>query len=487
MSSCPAALPRKIQGLIRAHALISSGAHVLVAVSGGADSVALLSVLRAWGRERPLRLTAAHFNHGLRGRAAQADARFVRALCADWNIPCRVGRADGAGRGRGAGVSVEMAARKARYAFLERTARAVGANLLATGHTSDDQAETVLMRLMRGAGMHGWGGMRLQRPRAPGLTHIRPLLNTARCEVMEYLQQEGLAWREDESNRDLRFTRNRVRHETLPLLERSLNPNVRETLCRMADLCREDSAWLDQLAQKILEQCQTVGSAAPGGRLRVAPLLRQPLAARRRVLLLWLRGQGVAAHVDTALIGRIETLLQGEKGRGTVPVAGGGVIHRRYGELLFLEKEPGSLRSGGLAPQPAAGRIEIPGVTLHSELGLRVTACWAPGVCMDRGRGPGCLPARASLGAEAVAGRSIALRCWRAGDRMRPWGMQGAKKLQDVFTDAKVPLERRARTPIFECDGEIVWVPGYRIARGWGVSDPAAAALQLRVESVRGV
>lgn len=231
---------------------------VLVAVSGGPDSVALLRGLasidgRGAGGQGEGQLIAAHFNHGLRGEQAAADEAFVIELCQRLQIGCRVGRAGE--NGGGAALSGEAALRTARYQFLSDAARHVGARYVATGHTADDQAETVLHRIVRGTGIAGLAGMRRHRQLIPGVSLVRPLLNVSRREVLDYLAGIGQSYREDHSNADLRYTRNRLRHKLLPHLAAKYNPGVVDAVTRLAALAGEVQDVMARLVDDLSTRC----------------------------------------------------------------------------------------------------------------------------------------------------------------------------------------------------------------------------------------
>jgi tRNA(Ile)-lysidine synthase len=232
---------------LRAGGPLPPGATIVVGLSGGADSVALTDALAALRRRRRLRLVAAHLDHGLRPGSAE-DAAFCAELCRSLDVPLLSGRADVRARAEREKGGIEQAARRERFAFLRRVAAAEGAVAIAVAHTRDDQAETLLLRLLRGAGATGLAGM---RPRAGDV--VRPLLSISRQEVLDYLRERGLAWREDPSNRDTAHRRNRVRHELLPYLEERFNPRVREALARTAALLADDAAHLRAEAASLVD------------------------------------------------------------------------------------------------------------------------------------------------------------------------------------------------------------------------------------------
>ncbi|MHB1033841.1 MAG: tRNA lysidine(34) synthetase TilS [Pirellulales bacterium] len=228
---------------------------VLMAVSGGADSVAMLRAMRALKVAGPGRLVVAHFNHQLRGAESAADEEFVAALCRDLDLACETGRGQVAALAGREGDGLEAAARQARYHFLQATAERQGARYVVTGHTADDQAETVLHRVIRGTGLAGLAGMPRARKLGKASTLIRPFLEFRRDELVAYLDALGQPYRDDSSNADTRFTRNRIRHELLPHLAEAYNPGAREAILRLGTLAGEAQAILDRLASDLRAQC----------------------------------------------------------------------------------------------------------------------------------------------------------------------------------------------------------------------------------------
>lgn len=461
---------RQLQNTVRKHGLFSPGQHVLVAVSGGADSVALLWMLWEQRQELGIRLTVAHLNHGIRGRSAADDAQFVRQLARRLRVPVVIGHARVPALARKEGISLEMAARRARYDFLVRAAARVRATVVATAHTADDQAETVLLKLVRGAGPKGLAGISYKATRQ-GVRIVRPMLDLTRTEIVAFLRERGEAWREDETNEDESFQRNRVRHRILPILEKELNPKVRAALRRTADILREEDRWLDAVAASRLAKCRT-----RTGTLDLMRLRKQDLALRRRIFRLWLVAAGVPAErVDFDTLDRLERLLAPATAGKTVPVAGPWVVERRYQALVIRRSNP-------TAANAYRKTLKIPGKTVVKEAGLSIITSLAPGLVKDREARLGTFPARASLCRTAAGSRKITVRSWRPGDRLRPLGMKGSKKIQDIAVDEKVPAAERQRLPLFECGGEIIWLPGYRVAQGWDVRRPSESSLQIMVD-----
>lgn len=309
--------------------------HVVVAVSGGADSVALVLGLVELARAGRLgvRLVAAHLDHGLREESA-GDARWVEELAGELGVEVEVGRASVAE----AGGNLEQAARGARYEFLGKVAQKCGARVVVTGHTMDDQAETVLLRLVRGSGAEGLAGMEAVRALYAGsdVKLARPLLRwVRRAETEEYCRARGVEVRRDAMNEDESFARVRVRRRVLPLLL-TFNPRAVEALARAAELLREDAETLNAAARELLEAaCER----EEGGALDVKTLSNAPPALRRRALRLWLaRGRGDLRRLELAHLLGVEKLLEGERGGRVAELPGGGFVERRRGRLTFHVK-----------------------------------------------------------------------------------------------------------------------------------------------------
>ena len=250
--------------------------HVLVAISGGRDSIALLHLLKGLKSGGAGEIVAGHLNHGLR-KEADDDERFVRKQCIDWQVPLEVGHADVAGAAKSGGDGIEAAARNARYEFLLQTAHRTGAGFSGTAHAADDQVETILPRILRGTGIAGLRGMLPARPLDDGVTLVRPLLNVRREAIDQYIQAEGLSFREDASNDDLQFTRNRIRRDLLPKLRAEYNVGIDDALLRMADLAAECGSVIDEVARGLAERCRCADTSP-------ITIDCQPLASQSRYL-----------------------------------------------------------------------------------------------------------------------------------------------------------------------------------------------------------
>lgn len=435
-------------GFIDRYGMLPDGTRVLCAVSGGADSVCLLCRLLELGARRRLEIVAAHYNHGLRGAESDRDEAFVRALCAERGVPLVCGRGDVAAYARENGLGIEEAARTLRYAFLERTADETGCGRIATAHTADDNAETMLLNLARGTGLRGLCGIPPVRGRL-----VRPLLMTTRAEVEAYLAQHGAAHVEDSSNSADDYARNRVRHTAVPALE-SVNPAFAANAGRAAALLREDEAFLQSLARDFLAENFKDG-ALPAGALAALP---DPVSAR---VLRLVCGQALGArHVEA-----LRRLARGE-GLGHADVPGMRVT-REQGRLRFGAAPAGRIRPAALAP---AGRTAIP------EAGIAVRCA----VLTD------CGEIHTSLNTfffnyESICG-NILCTSRRDGDKIRLAGRGCTKKLSDLFAERGYTQSRRNLTPVFRDDAGVAAVWGFGVAQRCAAR-PGDTVLRIDIES----
>jgi len=427
-------IPDTIRKTIESHGLIPAGIPLVAAVSGGADSVALLHVLHA------LRIpaTVAHLNHQLRGADSDADEQFVRSLADELGFPFISTSTNVTQLAAGSGLSIEMAARRARHDFFAEFGHAT----IALAHHADDQVETFLLRLARGAGPDGLSGMPFVQS-IHGLRIIRPLLQLRRSQLVQWLDENGWTWREDASNQDVQYQRNRIRHVILPLLERELNPNIRQAILRSMDILREENDWMELL----------LGDAAFDAEL--------PRAARRRLLRKWLFDQG-AGEVGYDAVEKIISLMENGDGTRIFELNDRQRVVVEYGRPRFEQMD-----------------------TPRAEPSWKLTITPGTGWRKDQCREVGHLPAEASFDAGRVGDAPIEVRSCQPGDRMQPLGGEGSQKLQDIFTDRKIPREQRKRIPVVVCRGEIIWLPGYRIARGWAVEGMNGPSVHVRIEQNR--
>ena len=431
--------------------LLSPWDPVLVAVSGGPDSLSLLHALHEASRDRRVGdVQAAHLDHGLRGEESAREAAWVAAWCEERGIACHVERADVGALANAKKVSKQQAAREARYEFLERVAARIGATRIATGHTQDDQIETVLLNVLRGAGLDGLRG--IPEKRGP---FVRPLLGVSRAEIEAYCLRHRLAARRDPSNLSAEaYTRNKVRLELLPQLAREYNPAVGAALLRLSEIATRDVDYLRTQAEAALVDVT---------RERNPSRLVLDHAALRRLHPALLR------HVLRAAITSVRGTSSGITQQHVESLAH--AIERWYyqsfGLMLpapFCKADllpPTLTLSRGLITHPALEfslPLPVPGVGRLPEIGWTIRAAFAEtDVTPDQ--------FLASLDADAVDYDSLIVRTWRHGDRIAPLGMGGHhKKLSDIFGSAKVPREERYQTPIVADDGGPLWLVGHTVA-----------------------
>jgi len=452
-------LPSRVARSIREHGLFAPDDTVIVALSGGADSTALLDLLSRLPGFSP-RLVAAHLNHCLRGPESDRDEEFVRSLAARYRIPLECRRVDVKAYSQRERLNLEDAGRRARIAFLGELRQSWGAAAVALAHHADDQAETIMMRLLRGAGPSGLTGM----PYRNGRSFIRPLLEVGREELVAYLTERGMTWCEDASNRDTSFLRNRIRHELFPLLKQ-YNPAIRERLATTAAVLADERHLLDQLAENVADRACTPDG--DGFACAVAQLLEQPPALRRSFFRLQLkRLAGNLDHFSNRHIAALEHLLESPRPHAALNLPRDITALREY-DTLILRRTP------ALSP-PAMGELTIAG-TGHYPLpgGASLTLTLVPAPA-DVGQ----LPADTALFDPDCAPFPWRVRTFRNGDRLAPFGMDGSKKVKELFIDAKVPQAKRRSIPLIFCGDTLLWVCGLRTSRLARIDDTSTRAIK---------
>ena len=450
-----------VRRTIRRHRLASPDTRVVIALSGGGDSMALGQLLGELAARRELTIAGVvHFNHQLRP-AADADEAFCRSVADAFGWPFEAERGDVRARASREGRSIEDAGRSMRHEFFDRARAELSADAVAVGHTRDDQAETFLLRLLRGAGPRGLSAM---HPRNGAI--IRPLLDCRRAELRAYLRERGVAFLEDETNSDLMIPRNRVRAELLPLLEARFNPSVVDALAGQAELARDDWTWMiEEVKSRKLE----VESDAPRALRRLVLWRAMTAAAGGRTVSF--------EHVEAAL-----DLLDRAESGGSID-APGHVVERR-GDRLVLRK--GRSRDAHSTdanffryPLSIPGEVALPGqgIVVSAELAAVETAA-ATLEAPVRNR------ATAVVAAEGWQ-PPLAVRNRRPGDRFRPFGLDGQKKLQDFLVDRKVARADRDRVPLVVDENDrILWVAGHEIDEAFRVTGASRAVLLLTVRQL---
>jgi tRNA(Ile)-lysidine synthase len=467
--------PLRVLETLRRHGMVSPGERVLVACSGGPDSMALLEALvDVLPRVGASVAAVAHVHHGIRGADADADLDWCRAEAGRRGLPFFARHVDVPGEARRRRWSLERTAHVLRHAALREMAGEAGATRIALGHTRDDQAETVVLRFLRGAGTRGLGGM---WPRKGVI--IRPLIDISRARVEQFLAERGLSYRDDATNVDLGIPRNRIRHEVLPALVAVAGAGLPARLARQSQGWRDDEAFLSAAAEPWVSRVLTP-AGSNGWRLSPGLLAEAPAALRRRIRLgvarRLLREATTARAVER--LERLERLGAGKRAR-----FGAWQVWRDDADLLF--RRAGSA-GPGRAPDTSRASVEadpvllqVPGsaefapsgVTLRAEV-ASVAEIGAREQPRDRDT--------ALLDADR-AGDALLVRSWRAGDRMRPAGVGGSQKLQDLFVNRKVPRARRAGVPVVTTrEGRVVWVAGLAVDEAFTVGPTTSRVVILR-------
>jgi tRNA(Ile)-lysidine synthase len=480
---------------IERYSLFGPGDTIVVGVSGGPDSLCLLHVLCSLQHDRAIRLHVAHLDHGIRGSEARADALMVQELASEWGLPCTVERVDVPALAAKPGISVEEASRQCRYAFLARVARRLGAGVIAVGHNADDQAETVLMHWLRGAGLAGLRGMlpstplttlRLsllpveERPAMSGLRLIRPLLQVTRAHIEAYCRAHGLHPREDLSNLDTTYFRNRLRHDLLPCLE-TYNPQIRDVLCRSAAAIADDHALLRTALEEswpriVVSESETaVQFDLQAWRALPRSLQRATLREAVHRLRLSLRNINFE-HIENAMWLAVEkpTGAQATLPQGLLLTVG-------YDRLTLADDAAGP--PGSSLPQLSATGLHVPvpgALTIPRSRWVVETALlareelprdWQSGV--DRWA--------VFLDAD-VSGTELRLRCRQRGDRFQPLGMGGSTvKLSEFMINAKIEQRLRDHWPLLSGQPGILWVIGCRQEERTRVTASTQRVLRVRL------
>lgn len=488
-------LESKVVDFIRRYSLIAPEEIVVIGVSGGADSVCLLHVLAKWQKRLRIRLHIAHLNHQLRGVESEADAQYVSNLAASLGIPITIDKQDVAAYRIERNCSIEEAARELRYAFLARVAREVGAIRIAIGHTRDDQVETILMHILRGTGITGLCGLAPCSPMAydrtgmswqaealsaakgqrSNLLVIRPLLDITREETTSYCQEHQLDPRIDASNLSLSFFRNRLRLQLLPLL-RQYNPSVDQALLRLADIAKEDNAFVEQQASELWDKiARQENNAIYLNKRQIASL---PIALQRQLLRAAVtRLAGDVRDIEAGHIEAARSLLNKPASK-RICLPHGLICQGGYDEIVIASTaEQSQLPPCPFSPLPGKFPLKVPGETVLP--GWKVIA--------------GIFQRTASLSLPDIlsqsnlvadfdlhkTGTELFVRQRRPGDKFQPLGMSMPKKLYEFMVDAKIPRSWRDHIPIVCSSRQTIWVVGWRIDDRAKVTEASKEILRL--------
>ncbi|GAX88646.1 tRNA lysidine(34) synthetase TilS [Effusibacillus lacus] len=471
----------KVKRTIEEHGLFANGERIVVGVSGGADSVALLNILHELAKETGYGLHVAHVEHGLRGRESLADAEFVQQLCNKLGLPFHIDRPDVKSFAREHGMSTQVAARELRYRFFLKIAHKVDAPKIALAHHADDQAETVLMRILRGTSISGLAGISILRK----FGHVeiaRPLLYVWREEIEKFCQTANLEYRNDSSNALTDYFRNKIRLQLIPMLQSEYNENVKRTLIQLGELASEEDRYMKEQAASLLK---TLIKERTDVRIAVSAehLVRSPLALQRRAITLILyylcghTNEWEAKHIEQIL-----ALAQHPVPSARIHLPNGIQAWREY-QLLHIGTEDRTVFPGDwqqtelMIPEMPAYAPAKPFLFEIPELAMRGSMQVKDGAITPASRW------EAAFDYEEVCGRKFIIRKRRHGDVIRPYGMQGSKKIKEILMEARIPKALRDTWPIWVLGDEIVWVTGIRRGQGALVQPQTRRTLLIVVES----
>ena len=444
---------------------------MVVAVSGGPDSVALLHLLCELREARPLQFSVAHFDHGLRGRESAEDAIFVGNLAEELGLPFHPGRGNALALKEKEGLSLEEACRELRYKFLQEAAEKTRARRVALGHTADDQAEEFLLRLIRGSGARGLSGMPFIRE---GI-FVRPLLEASRADILSYLTANKFSFRIDSSNEARGFLRNRIRHDLLPMLESNFNPRIRRILLQTASILREDEALLASMAEEAWTGLAKL-EEGPEGQVTVLDLKRYqeiPRPIQMRVMQKGLELSGTRLKdIGFRHLESIQSLAMKDGPYKRISLPGEVTVERIYQELRFSRKKIDKVPKDFLYEINGVGRYFLP------EIGRSIS--------LEVMEGLDSSP-RESLHSVSYFdyGRiffPLVVRNFRLGDRFYPDGLGGSQKVKDYFINKKIPRPLRSKIPIIEQGGQIVGIPGWRVGERFKVTEKTEQILRVSLD-----
>ncbi|HET6933705.1 MAG TPA: tRNA lysidine(34) synthetase TilS [Candidatus Angelobacter sp.] len=456
-----AELREKLRKYVSEHRLFAPGDRVAIAVSGGADSVALLRLLLELRKELGISVSVAHFHHNIRGAEADADQQFVADLASEYDLGFHCASGDAPRLSHEQKISLETAARELRHEWFASLVTQSIVDKVATGHTLDDQAETVLMRIVRGTGSRGLSAI---SPYHSEKRLVRPLLAISRSELVKYLRSLKQPWREDATNQDPRHTRNRVRHNLLPLLERDFNPAIRETLSELAEIARGEAEYWKAEAERLLSGLLKEGKPSRSGRssgasdgrvwsVELRPLNALPLAIRRHVLKSMAENAG--ADLDFKHLQALTDLAEKSARRRKLHLPGGLSASCSFRELQIEAAQPSATQEYELI-LPVPGEVEIP--SLCSRIRARLLR---PSEADVSGYNPALLLERARLTPD------LKVRNWRAGDRFFPAHTQSPRKVKELLQASRLGRElsdvERRSWPVVESGGQIVWMRGFPV------------------------
>jgi tRNA(Ile)-lysidine synthase len=461
---------RKIKETIEKNHLLAQGEKVVVAVSGGPDSTALLKILEMLSDDYRLTLIVAHLNHGLREDAA-CEERFVRKMATDMGIAFEFKSLDIASLRKGSGKCIEDASREVRYDFLNDVAKKHGARKIALGHHIDDQTETVVMNFLRGSGPTGLKGMLPARDS----TYIRPLLGVTRSEIISFLEFHRISFVTDASNADQRYLRNRIRHTLIPELKARYNPKLEESMKSMAEIMRVEDDYMEKATDKVLSEWG-VTPADSEFRICISDFLEYHEAIQRRIMKHLLEGlspnsKGIGfTHIKAAL-----GLVHSDRPGAHVNLPCNIEVRREYDALVICTREKGEKEILNKRCNDLYYEVTPPGPLKMAELGKTMIFEFVEGPIDMR-----------SYAREAVfmdydrISLPLVIRTVRPGDRIQLMGMKGMKKIKSVLIDEKIPLRHRKEIPLLLDQEAVLWIAGLRLSERVKITEKTRQILKVK-------
>ncbi|UCD84740.1 MAG: tRNA lysidine(34) synthetase TilS [Deltaproteobacteria bacterium] len=458
-------LIKEVKKTIEKYGMLTRGDRVLVAVSGGPDSVALLYLLYDLRSELELSLAVAHLDHGLRGEESRKEANFVRELAGKLDLPIEFSSIDLPALKRSWKLSVQEAARRARYQFFEESAKKWDAQRIAIGHNADDQAETILMRMLRGAGTRGLGGVPPVRGK-----YIRPLIEVPRERILGFLERKEIPFVTDSSNLKVKYLRNKIRLKLLPELEKEYSPGIRKNLLRAARLFREEEGILEAAANEtwgLICKSQLEDQVT----FDLPYFINQPLSLQFRLLRRAIEAvSGTLWKIDFDHIEALADLVRGKLPNKVVYLPRGIMAEKVYQELIIRK---------GTLPKKLSFQypLEVPGITRLEEIGQVLQTRVLP----DRNQVDFSSDEKRAYFDYHRLEPPLLVRNFREGDRFQPLGMEGMKKVKDYFIEKKLPRRMRDRIPLLVANDRIVWVIGFRIDHRVRIDEVTKSVLEVEI------
>lgn len=456
MKTFPEQFLSRFEEFLTAQQLLTPGSRVLLAVSGGIDSMAMMHLYCQLKASWKLTLSVAHVNHQLRGDEASGDEEFVREAAERLGLPFYSARVETLEYAHRYGVGKQEAARELRYRFFEETRKIIGADLVATGHNADDNAETVLMNALRGSGIHGLAGIPLRRATG-GI--VRPLLFAYRKEIAQYVKESGITFREDSSNNSLEYKRNIIRHKVMPFLQTTLDTNVSHSFNRIATAMRELEGKLTAETESVLQQIVSRDNKKTF--VDILLLLKQSPLLQDEIILSLFRRLNVEPLAEKVI--HVLDLCSKQTGR-SLSLSRSVRVFRDRDRLVF---DTSPVLQPFEYPIQIGETYRFPEFEFSSAVEQNTPRTFQRGAMtafVDAGR----------------LGKELVLRSWRDGDWFIPLGLHGKKKLSDFFVDNKIPLHEKHRIPVLESDGAIVWVCGQRLDERFQLTQETVSVAKLQ-------